>query len=122
MPNYSKHFDNDWPFNPRFPVGKGIAGYVAETGETLNVGNAYSDPRFNQDIDKEVNLMKNSLIDVLSLYCQTGYTTTSIFCMPITIRGNIIGVVEFINKNEGQGVFTEVIIMIIYLPHLQLSS
>ena len=119
MPNYSKHFDNDWPFNPRFPVGKGIAGYVAETGETLNVGNAYSDPRFNQDIDKEVNLMKNSLIDVLSLYCQTGYTTTSIFCMPITIRGNIIGVVEFINKNEGQGVFTEVI-MIIYLPHLQL--
>ena len=60
----------------------------------------------------------NSFIGLLKKYCQTGYTTTSIFCMPITIRGNIIGVVEFINKNEGQGVFTEVI-MIIYLQHLQ---
>ena len=25
----------------RFPVGKGIAGYVADTAETLNVANVY---------------------------------------------------------------------------------
>ena len=38
----------------RFPVGKGIAGYVAETGETLNVADAYEDERFNPKIDEEV--------------------------------------------------------------------
>ena len=61
-----------------------IAGYVAETGETLNVHNAYDDPRFNNTIDE-----------------QTGYTTHSILCMPICIRGQVIGVVQMINKIEG---------------------
>ncbi len=56
----------------RFPVGIGIAGYVAETGETMNVRNAYSDPRFNKAIDE-----------------QTGYNTESILCMPICIRGQV---------------------------------
>ena len=79
--------------NLRFPVGKGIAGYVAETGETLNVANAYNFPRFNQDIDKELRFMMNRSINLLSIYYQTWYTTTSIYCMPITIRGNIIRVV-----------------------------
>jgi|FrelakmetLWP11LW_1041352.scaffolds.fasta_scaffold630935_1 hypothetical protein len=37
-----------------FPVGTGIAGYVAETGETLNVRDAYTDPRFNRAIDEQV--------------------------------------------------------------------
>ena len=39
----------------RFPIGKGIAGYVAQTGETLNVPDAYKDTRFNPAIDEEVN-------------------------------------------------------------------
>ena len=68
----------------RFPVGTGIAGYVAETGETLNVHDAYSDPRFNSSIDE-----------------QTGYTTKTILSMPICIRGHVIGVVQMINKIEG---------------------
>ena len=38
----------------RFPVGKGIAGYVAETGEPLNVSDVYNDPRFNAEVDEEV--------------------------------------------------------------------
>ena len=38
----------------RFSVGEGIAGYVAETGEPLNVTNAYSDERFNSAVDEEV--------------------------------------------------------------------
>ena len=69
---------------PRFPVGTGIAGFVAETGETLNVHDAYKDPRFNATIDE-----------------QTGYTTRSILCMPICIRGQVIGVVQMINKIGG---------------------
>ena len=39
----------------RFPVGTGIAGFVAETGETLNVHDAYKDPRFNATIDEQVS-------------------------------------------------------------------
>ena len=37
---------------------------------------------------------------------QTGYETRTILCMPITIRGQVIGVVEMVNKKEG--VFTKV--------------
>lgn len=32
----------------RFPMDKGIAGYVATTGKTLNIIDAYSDNRFNR--------------------------------------------------------------------------
>jgi len=32
----------------RFPMDKGIAGYVATTGKTLNISDAYSDNRFNR--------------------------------------------------------------------------
>ena len=35
----------------RFPMSTGVAGHVATTGETLNIVNAYEDPRFNQDVD-----------------------------------------------------------------------
>ena len=38
----------------RFPVGKGIAGFVAETGESVNVSDVYNDPRFNPEVDEEV--------------------------------------------------------------------
>ena len=34
-------------------MGTGIAGFVAETGETLNVHDAYKDPRFNATIDEQ---------------------------------------------------------------------
>lgn len=37
----------------RFPIGVGIAGYVAESGNTLNIKDAYSDERFNKEIDKK---------------------------------------------------------------------
>lgn len=40
----------------RFPIGKGIAGHVAQTRETLNVADAYKDDRFNPAIDEEVHL------------------------------------------------------------------
>lgn len=76
--------DNDIAREIRFPVGVGIAGYVAETGETLCVTEAYNDPRFNKSIDE-----------------QTGYQTRNILCMPISIRGQVIGVVQMVNKMNG---------------------
>jgi adenylate cyclase len=72
----------------RFPVGVGIAGQVAATGETLNIPDAYDDPRFNQEVDR-----------------RTGYRTRSILCMPMTDPdGRRIGVVQVLNKQSG--VFT----------------
>ncbi|CAI4227333.1 unnamed protein product [Auanema sp. JU1783] len=68
----------------RFPITKGIAGYVACTGEGLNITNAYDDQRFNKDVDSK-----------------TGYTTRTILCMPIFIRGIVIGVVQMVNKQSG---------------------
>lgn len=32
----------------RFPKTKGVAGYVATSGETLNINDAYHDERFNR--------------------------------------------------------------------------
>jgi hypothetical protein len=39
----------------KFDMSKGIAGYVAMTGEVVNVPDAYADSRFNQDMDKQVS-------------------------------------------------------------------
>ena len=79
------------PHASRFPTGKGIAGFVADTAQTLNIKRAYEDERFNPAIDE-----------------QTGYKTGSILCMPIHIRGTVIGVIQMINKKSGGGVFTRV--------------
>uniref|UniRef100_A0A914H147 PDEase domain-containing protein n=1 Tax=Globodera rostochiensis TaxID=31243 RepID=A0A914H147_GLORO len=74
----------------RFPLGKGIAGHVALTGESLSIQNAYEDERFNREIDS-----------------MTGYHTQSILCMPIFIRGSVIGVVQMVNKRSG-GPFNQI--------------
>ena len=67
----------------RFPINKGLAGHVAMTGETVNIKDAYSDTRFNKEID-----------------LQTGYHTRNILCMPIrNMHYEIIGVIQVLNKN-----------------------
>ena len=53
----------------RVPRGMGIAGHVATTGETVNIPDAYKDPRFNPDVDR-----------------RTGYKTRTILCMPLQQR------------------------------------
>ena len=73
----------------RFPADKGLAGYVAQSGEIINIKDAYSDSRFNQEIDKE-----------------TGYKTQTILCMPIwNMKHEILGVFQVLNKNNA--VFTK---------------
>lgn len=72
----------------RFPLNKGIAGSVARTRKTINIPDAYQDPRFNPDVDKETN-----------------YRTRSILCMPLVSRDEkVIGVTQVLNKRNG--VFT----------------
>ncbi len=64
----------------------GIAGIVFQSGEGLVIHDAYSDARFNSSVDK-----------------QTGYVTRNIICAPIrTVAGQVIGVVQALNKNKGK--------------------
>jgi len=72
----------------RFKSHLGIAGHVATTGEPLNIPEAYEDPRFNQEVDR-----------------QTGYRTRTILCMPVRNKaGSIVGALQVLNKRAG--VFT----------------
>ena len=54
----------------RFPMDKGIAGYVASTSEVLNISDPYRDSRFNREVDMK-----------------TGYITKSILCVPVRCKG-----------------------------------
>jgi phosphoserine phosphatase RsbU/P len=85
---WSKIFKGAEKTRIELPIGRGIAGYVAATGEALNITDAYLDPRFNPEVDR-----------------QTGYQTRTILCMPMKNRdGVIIGVFQLLNKHRG--VFT----------------
>lgn len=69
----------------RFPADKGLAGYTARSGETINIKDAYNDERFNPDVDKS-----------------TGYKTKTILCMPIKNNNKeIIGAFQVLNKMDG---------------------
>jgi signal transduction histidine kinase len=73
----------------RIPSSVGVAGYCFKTGESVNLEDAYADPRFNRDVD-----------------AHTGYRTQSLLCMPIFNRnGQTLGVIQLLNKNDG--VFTK---------------
>jgi sigma-B regulation protein RsbU (phosphoserine phosphatase) len=73
----------------RLPVGQGVGGWVAATGEPALIPDAYDDERFDPSYDKA-----------------TGYRTRSILCVPLTVQDRIIGVSQLINKLSGEP-FTE---------------
>lgn len=68
------------------PWGVGLVGYVAQSGESVNIANCYEDPRFTNAVDQ-----------------RTGYTTKHMLCAPIYDKRNeIVGVAQVINKRNGQ--------------------
>ncbi|TSK34746.1 Dual 3',5'-cyclic-AMP and -GMP phosphodiesterase 11A [Bagarius yarrelli] len=101
-------YSSAFPFaEVQVPWGKGIIGYVAEHGETVNVPNAYEDHRFSDEIDK-----------------LTGYKTQSILCMAIRNSDEeVIGVVQAINKKPNKIPFTEddEKVLQMYLPFCGIS-
>lgn len=69
----------------RLGVGEGIAGVVARTGQTLNVPDAYADPRFDSTWDRI-----------------SGHRTRNVLCVPMKNRlGRPLGVVQVLNKIIG---------------------
>jgi putative ABC transport system ATP-binding protein len=70
----------------RFPVGSGIAGAVAQSGESIRIEDAYADPRFNREVDR-----------------QTGFRTQSILCLPVKNReGRVFAVAQLLNRRDGR--------------------
>jgi len=69
----------------RIPSGVGIAGEVFTARKPINIPDAYADPRFNQNVDRE-----------------TGFKTRSILCVPVLNKhGAAIGVVQVLNHKGG---------------------
>lgn len=69
----------------RLPATRGVAGWVVRHGETVNLTDAYNDPRFEKDVDRRL-----------------GYRTRSLLCLPIRNKDEeVVGVLQLLNKRGG---------------------
>ena len=69
----------------RLPVARGIAGWVAQNGEPVSLADAYTDPRFESEVDLRL-----------------GFRTRSLLCLPIRNKdGETTGVLQLLNKKSG---------------------
>jgi len=67
------------------PLGQGISGTVAATGEAIRIEDAQSDPRWiGRRYDEK-----------------TGFSTRSILCVPIFAHERVIGVIQVLNRRGG---------------------
>jgi HD-GYP domain-containing protein (c-di-GMP phosphodiesterase class II) len=69
----------------RLKVGEGIAGWVASTGKPLIVEDVNKDPRFSKKADEK-----------------SAFVTRNMICVPVKIKDKLVGVLQAINKKEGQ--------------------
>ena len=73
----------------RVKVGEGLAGWVADKRETVLVNDVSRDPRFTGQQDQA-----------------SGFKTRSALCVPMLAGGELIGVLELLNKTVPPG-FTD---------------
>jgi GAF domain-containing protein len=71
--------------NHRIPLGQGIAGWVAKNGRSVIIPNVRADPRFSATVDKDF-----------------GFNTRSLLCVPINQVNRTMGVIQAINKTDGE--------------------
>lgn len=74
----------------RLPKSRGIIGRTLVTGESQMVRDVRSDPDFNQTVDRS-----------------TGFATRSVMCTPLRVREQVLGVLQVLNKRDGDGLFSE---------------
>ena len=72
----------------KIPIGVGLVGHVAQTGEPILTNSAFTHPLFRPEFDKLINEEAKSVI-----------------CAPIRHKGTILGVLQLIHKHDGE--FTE---------------
>lgn len=66
--------------------GVGVAGYVAEKGESVLINDVTADPRFDPSTDK-----------------RTGFVTRNMLCVPLrSPEGKVMGALQAINRNAGE--------------------
>ncbi|MGD9251125.1 MAG: GAF domain-containing protein [Desulfobacterales bacterium] len=65
-------------------LGQGIAGYVAAKGRSIIVNDTSRSPHFFAGVDQN-----------------TGFRTRSALCVPMISKGRVIGVIEVLNKIDG---------------------
>ena len=68
----------------RLPAGKGIVGKAVETRAPVVENNTRQSTGWSETTDEE-----------------TGFSTEALLAVPLQIKGNVIGVVEVINKKDG---------------------
>ncbi|MBI1912492.1 MAG: GAF domain-containing protein [Deltaproteobacteria bacterium] len=68
----------------RLNIGEGIAGWVAKHGKPVIIHDVTKDKRFQANIDRK-----------------SKFTTRDMICVPVSIKGNIIGVLQAINRIGG---------------------
>jgi len=67
--------------NLRVPAGKGIAGFVLSSGQPMAVADVGEEQTFYEEVDRK-----------------TGYSTQTILATPLRHNGEIIGVLEYVNR------------------------
>ena len=88
-PTGELHFDvahgekGDSVRSVRLKPGEGIAGSVLKTGEPVLINNVQHDPRFSSLADR-----------------RSGFATRNMICVPITARGERLGVLQVLNKSQ----------------------
>ncbi len=70
----------------RMHKSEGVAGWVATHGTPVIVNNPDHDDRFNRKVD-----------------LRTGFLTRNILCVPMRIKGDIIGVLQVLNNSNEDG-------------------
>ena len=73
------------PLNMQLHPGQGIAGWVIQTGKPAVIPHAPDDPRFFSGVDE-----------------QLGFHTLSLLAVPLRVRDRVIGVLEIVNKLQGE--------------------
>ena len=68
----------------KVPIGKGFVGHVAQTGRWLFTNNVEDHPLHYREVD-----------------AVTRFDTRSILCVPLLSRGQVIGVLQLLNKLDG---------------------
>ncbi|MCC7518053.1 MAG: SpoIIE family protein phosphatase [Verrucomicrobiae bacterium] len=70
----------------RLPMGKGVAGWVAENRKPALVPDTAADERFFRGTDT-----------------RTGFQTRSILCVPLELGGKLVGVLQALNPKNKKG-------------------
>lgn len=71
-------------YQQRLPIDRGLAGWVVRNGEPLLIPDVRRDPRFEGMFDH-----------------QSGFQTRSVLCVPLVVGGQVWGVIQLINKLNG---------------------